>query len=99
MWVRLFCTLSFSGVSTVRIARCPTHGRQPEEHERCHECGHVLEQVEMVPADYFTREELDWLESAARRAARDTIVAAAAGELDNLARKVARLARGPGVPA
>jgi len=55
------------------------------------------ERVAMISADYFTRDELDWLESAARRAAGDDI-AAGLGTCDvltALARKLAFLARGP----
>ncbi len=47
----------------------------------------------MVAADYFSRDELDWLEGAARRAAANTFVADEA--LIVLGRKLARLARGP----
>lgn len=84
-------------VSTVLIARCPEHGLHGERAE-CFVCGGPVEQVPMLPADYFNRDEIDWLQSAARRAADDTMVPSAAEPLRELARKLARLRESAPVP-
>lgn len=90
----------------VNIARCPVHGLHgcrdicfAYEHEGEPGCDGHVEQVPMVAADYFSRDELDWLEAAARRAARDSMVPSSVEPLDVLARKLAVLARGPSVAA
>ncbi len=73
------------------IARCPVHGREPEEQERCRECDGPLERVAMVAADYFIDDELYWLEDAARKGSQDTIIEGAAPQLRALAAKITRL--------
>jgi hypothetical protein len=65
---------SVSGVSIVNIARCAEHGLHGERSE-CFICGGPVEQVSMMTADYFSRAEIEWLESAARNAASDRIAA------------------------
>lgn len=77
---------------TVTIARCPEHGLHGERTE-CFVCGGPVEQVPMLPADYFTADEVEWLESAARLAAGDEISRAASSSdaLLEMARKLRRL--------
>ncbi len=53
------------------------------------------EQVPMISADYFSRDELDWLQCAADRASRDAYANGRAAWLAALAGKLAHLARGP----
>lgn len=79
-------------VSVVYIARCPAHGLLGER-TACFECGGPVEQVPMVAIDYFTPDELEWLEAAARLAAGDKIAkfAAATDALMELALKLRRL--------
>jgi hypothetical protein len=83
-------------VALVLIACCPDHGLHGQ-HQVCETCGGPVEQIPMLPANYFTPSELDWVESAARRAAMDRIVKAAkaADALMELARKVRMLRRAP----
>lgn len=83
-------------MAIVLIARCPEHGLHGQ-HAACVTCGGPVEQVPMLPGDYFTSDELDWVESAARRAAADRIAQAARATdaLMELARKVHRLRRSP----
>lgn len=82
-------------MSIVYVPRCDVHGYN-QRHD-CVVCGGPAEQIPMLPGDYFTSEELDWVESAARRAAADRIARAAraADALMELARKVHRLRRAP----
>jgi hypothetical protein len=86
---------SVCGVSIVTIARCPDHGLHGQRTE-CYACGGPVEQVEMIPAGYFSRDELELLEAAVQLA---SLLAQDADELAVVARKLARLARGPSVPA
>lgn len=84
---------SVCGVALVNIARCPAHGRMPDEHEHCRECGEALEVIPMIPADYFTLVELKWLESRARGSAGEQMAksAQASDALMELAGKLRRL--------
>jgi hypothetical protein len=90
-------------VTVVNIARCPVHGLHgcrdvcfAFEHEGRGDCNGLVEQVPMVPLDYLTAAELDWLESAARRAAGDGIAEStkATDALLELAGKLRLLRRG-----
>ncbi len=82
----------------VLIARCPEHNVYGDW-SQCPACHGPVELVAMVPADYFSRDELEWLEGEARQASRDTMLPGAVEPLSELARKLAFLARGPSVPA
>lgn len=98
MCLRARWSPSVPGVSIVNIARCAEHGLHGERHE-CFVCGGEVEQVAMIAADYFSRDELDWLEEAASRAAMGALSRTHGDGLSALARKLAHLACGPSVPA